>query len=174
VGVSVDYYLGQIGIYGFNFAPYGWALCDGSVLPISQNTALYSLIGSTYGGDGQATFALPDLRSRTPVAVGPQTQMGEMAGTETVTLIVSDMPSHNHLMAVNDAAATAKIIAGNVFAQGTDGKTAVPAYLPPQGNLTLNPLTVSLTGGNAAHPNIQPCLAVNFCIATTGYYPARN
>jgi microcystin-dependent protein len=84
------------------------------------------------------------------------------------------MPAHNHLMAVNGAAATVKIIAGNVFAQGTDGKVAVPAYLPPQGNLTLNPQTVSFIGGNVPHPNIQPCLAVNFCIATTGYYPARN
>lgn len=170
----MDFYLGQIGIYGFNFAPKGWALCAGSILSIMQNTALYSLIGTTYGGDGQVTFGLPDMRSRTAVDFGPQTQMGEESGVENVTLIISDMPSHNHLMSVNSAAGTVKGISGNVFAQGSDGTNALPAYVVAAANLTLNAMTVSLAGGNAAHSNIQPCLAVNFCISTTGYYPARN
>lgn len=170
----MNYYLGQIGIYGFNFAPRGWALCAGSVLPISQNTALYSLIGTTYGGDGQVSFALPDLRSRTPVDFGPQTAMGEMSGVESVTLIVSDMPAHTHMMSVNGAPGTTKTTKGNVFAQGTDGTNALPAYLVPSGNITLAGQTVSQTGGSTAHSNIQPCLAVNFCISTTGYYPSRN
>lgn len=169
----MDYYLGQIGIYGFNFAPQGWALCAGSVLPISQNTALYSLIGWTYGGDGATTFALPDLRSRTPLHFGPLTQFGQPGGTEGVTLIASNMPAHNHMMAVNNAAATVKVPKDNVFAQATDGTNALPAY-STSGNLTLNAQTVSQAGGSLPHSNIQPCLAVNFCIATTGNFPARN
>jgi microcystin-dependent protein len=170
----MDYYLGQIGIYGFNFAPRGWALCAGSLMGITQNSALYSLIGTTYGGDGQVTFGLPDMRSRTAVDFGPQTQIGEMSGVENITLLMSDMASHNHLMAVNSSPGTAKAVANNVFAQGTDGTNALPAYLAPAGNVFLNPQTISMTGGNTGHPNIQPCLAANFCIATTGIYPARN
>jgi microcystin-dependent protein len=170
----MNYYLGQIGIYGFNFAPKGWAFCSNTILPITQNTALFSLIGTTYGGNGTTTFALPDMRSRTPVGFGSQTVMGELFGVENVTLLSTEMPAHTHAMAVNNGPGTAKPIANNVFAQGTDGTNPLPAYIAPQGNLTLNPMTVSLSGNGLQHNNIQPCLAVNFCIATTGYYPARN
>lgn len=174
LGGAMNFYLGQIGIYGFSFAPKGWAFCSNTILPINQNTALFSLIGTTYGGNGQTTFALPDMRSRTPVGYGSQTVMGEMFGVENTTLLSTEMPAHTHAMAVNNAPGTARLILNNVFAQGADGASAVPAYLAPQGNLTLNPMTVSLNGGNQFHNNIQPCLAVNFCIATTGYYPSRN
>jgi len=170
----MDYFIGQIGIYGFNFAPRGWALCVGTILPIAQNTALYSLIGTTYGGNGQTTFGLPDLRSRTPIDFGPQTSMGEMAGVENVTLTTTEMPAHTHPMAVASAAATVKAIPNHVFAQGSDGTNSFPGYITPAGNLTLNPQTISLAGGSTPHTNIQPCLAINFCIATTGYYPSRN
>lgn len=170
----MDYYLGQIGIYGFNFAPKGWAFCSGSILPIAQNSALYSLLGTTYGGDGVQTFALPDLRSRTPMGAGPQTSMGEMAGVENVTLLTSELPVHNHAMAVNGAPATSRAIKDAVFAQGAEGTTPLNAYVAPAPNVALNAQTLSLSGGSQNHPNIQPCLAVNFCIATTGYYPSRN
>jgi microcystin-dependent protein len=170
----MDFFLAQIGIYGFNFAPRGWALCAGNILPITQNTALYSLIGTYYGGNGQTTFALPDMRSRSPVGVGSNVVIGEMAGTETVTLLNSEMPMHNHPMAVNNALATSKFANNNVFGQGTDGTNPLPTYVVPAANVVLNPLTISLTGGSQAHNNIQPCLAVNYCIATTGIYPSRN
>ena len=170
----MDYFLGQIGIYGFNFAPRGWATCTGQILPISQNTALFSLVGTTYGGNGQTNFGLPDLRSRLPMCFGPQTSMGEMAGVENVTLLTTQMPAHTHPWLTNDALATAKAIKDAVFAQGNEGGTAKNAYIVPAGNVTLNAQSISMAGGNLPHANIQPCLAVNFCIATTGIYPSRN
>ncbi len=102
----MEFYLGQIGIFGFNFAPVSWALCNGATLPISQNTALYSLIGTIYGGNGQTTFNLPNLQSRTPMGMGSQTTIGEMAGVENVTLLTTEISAHNHLMQVNNALAT--------------------------------------------------------------------
>jgi microcystin-dependent protein len=170
----MNYYLGQIGVYGFNFAPRGWALCAGTILPIAQNTALFSLIGTTYGGNGQTTFALPDVRSRTPMGFGSQTSMGEMAGVEQVTLLVTEMPAHTHAMNVNNTLAAGAAATGNVFAEAKAGGVATPGYAPTVPSLTLNPQTVTLTGGSTPHSNIQPYLAVNFCIATTGIYPARN
>jgi microcystin-dependent protein len=170
----MHYYLGQIGIYGFNFAPRGWALCTGTILPIAQNTALFSLIGTTYGGNGQTTFCLPDVRSRTPMGFGPQTSMGEVAGMEQVTLLITEMPAHRHPMNVNNSLATAVSAAANVFAAGKGSAGAVASYATTTANVTLAAQTVSLVGGNAAHSNMQPYLAVNYCIATTGIYPARN
>lgn len=172
----MNFFLGQIGIYGFNFPPRGWALCSGTILPISQNTALYSLIGTIYGGDGQTTLALPDLRSRTPIGFGQQTSMGEMAGTETVTLLSSEMPAHSHAMAVSDSNGTVRQAANNFFAHAYDSTANAPlmGYVAPAPNVMLNERTVSLDGGSQPHANIQPCLAVNFCIATTGFYPSRN
>jgi microcystin-dependent protein len=171
----MNYYLGQIGIYGFNFAPKGWAFCAGTILPIQQNTALFSLIGTTYGGNGTTTFCLPDLRSRTPMDFGPQTSLGEQAGVEQVTLLVTEMPLHTHTMNVNNGLAGAGQAANNVFAGGKGSTgSAISSYAPAPGNTTLAPQTVSLNGGSTPHSNIQPYLAVNFCIATTGYYPARN
>ncbi|MEJ0026243.1 MAG: hypothetical protein WDN01_09465 [Rhizomicrobium sp.] len=105
---------------------------------------------------------------------GQQTSMGEMAGVENVTLLTTEMPAHTHAMAVNNAPATAKLTANSVFAAGTDGTNPLPAYIAPGGQVVLNAGTIGMYGGNQAHSNIQPCLAVNFCIATTGYYPARN
>lgn len=173
----MDFYLGQIGIYGFNFAPRGWALCDGALLPVSQNTALFSLVGTLYGGNGTTTFALPDLRSRTPIGAGPQTVIGQVSGTENVTLTMAQMPMHGHAMAANDALATQPPSVEAFFAQGATSPStgpALPAYVAPAGNVTLNQKTVSVAGGGAPHENIQPSLAVNFCIATTGIYPQRG
>jgi microcystin-dependent protein len=170
----MDFFLGQIGIYGFNFAPRGWAMCSGQVIPISQNTALYSLIGTTYGGNGQTTFGLPDLRSRTPMGFGHQTVMGEMAGVENVTLMITETPMHTHLMNVNNGLGTAGGASGNVFAGGAHKGAATSTYAVAAGNALLNAATLSTAGGSQPHSNLQPYLTVNYCIATTGIYPSRN
>ena len=170
----MNFYLGQIGIYGFNFAPRGWAMCTGAILPIAQNTALYSLIGTTYGGNGQTTFALPDLRSRTAMDYAPQTSMGEMSGVEQVTLLSTEMPVHTHLMNVNNGLATAAQSQGNLFAGAVHAGSATSGYSAPSPSVSLNPQTIGLNGGSTPHDNLQPYLAVNFCIATTGIYPSRN
>lgn len=170
----MDFFLGQIGIYAFNFPPRGWATCSGQLLPIAQNTALYSLIGTTYGGNGQTTFGLPDLRSRTPMCFGQLTSMGEMAGTENVTLMINEMPIHTHAMNVNNNIATAAGASGNVFAGGSHQSKQASSYAVAAGSVTLNPGTLSTAGSSQPHSNLQPYLAVNFCIATTGYYPSRN
>ena len=174
----MNFYLGQIGIYGFNFAPKGWAFCNGQLLPLAQNTALFSLLGTTYGGNGQTNFALPDLRSRTPIGFGQNYSIGEMAGVENVSLTNPEMPLHTHPFMTSSVLGDETVILTNsVFAQGSTGAppgTATNSYAPAPGNTMLNPMSVSLDGGNQPHNNIQPSLAVNVCIATTGYYPARN
>jgi microcystin-dependent protein len=170
----MNYFIGQIGIFGFNFAPRGWALCSGTLLAITQNTALFSLIGTTYGGNGQTTFGLPDLRSRTPIMFGNLTSMGEMAGVENVTLTTSEMPDHTHTFEASNNVAKTIPLAGNVFAGGEVAGTAQNSYAAPPQNTALNPGSLSMAGGSQPHNNIQPSLAVNFCIATTGNYPSRN
>jgi microcystin-dependent protein len=170
----MDFYIGQIGIFGFNFAPTGWAQCTGSILPIQQNAALFSLIGTTYGGNGTSTFALPDLRSRAVMGYGPQTSMGEIAGVENVTLLSNQMPAHNHSMQVSNSLAQDATPAQRVFAEAAHASAATPGYAPTNANVTLSPQTISLNGGNTPHSNLQPYLAVNFCIATTGYFPPRS
>jgi len=169
------YYLGQIGIFGFNFAPVNWAQCNGTILPISQNTALFSLIGTYYGGNGTSNFGLPDLRSRTPYGMGNQTPIGMMGGQENVTLLSTQMPSHNHLMQVNNSAlADAAILTGNFFAVAKASDTAKPGYAPSPTNVTLAAQTISATGGSQAHSNIQPYETVNYCICTSGIFPPRT
>ena len=172
-----SYFLGQIGIYGFNFAPRGWALASGNILSIAQNTALFSLLGTTYGGNGQTTFGLPDMRSRTPLHFDGNYPLGEMAGTENVTLLATQMPSHTHPFFNVNSAGDVPAEGNHVFAQGMAGSplAATNTYFKGgQPNTVLNAQSTSLIGGNQPHNNIQPCLAVNFCIATTGIYPSRN
>jgi microcystin-dependent protein len=172
-----NYYLGQIGIYGFNFAPRGWAFAAGQILPLAQNTALYSLLGTTFGGNGQTTFGLPDLRSRVPMGQGSNTTMGEMGGTETVTLLNSQMPTHTHTFGATNQNGNINGDGAHIFALGMGGSPPSPANTYLSGgapNVVLNPAAISFAGGNQPHNNIQPSLGVNFCIATTGYYPARN
>jgi microcystin-dependent protein len=170
----MNYFLGQIGVFGFNFAPRGWAMCAGTILPIAQNTALYSLIGTYYGGNGQTTFGLPDLRSRTPIGFDANDPLGEMAGTENVTLLSSQMPQHTHTMATLSTAGNAAKVDGHIFAQSVLATTPEKFYGPVVSPVTLNPASVSMTGGSQPHNNIQPSLAVNFCISTTGIYPSRS
>jgi microcystin-dependent protein len=172
-----NFYLGQIDMFGFNFAPRGWAFCNNQILPLAQNTALFSLLGTTYGGNGQSTFGLPDYRSRTPRGMGTLTSQGELAGLETVTLLNTEMPSHTHNVAATSTAGNIPGEAGHLFAKGESGSPVADtnAYLlNGVPNLVLNPQGTSLAGGSQPHNNLQPLLAINFCIATVGIYPSRN
>lgn len=170
-------FLAEIRMMSFNFAPRGWAECNGQLLSISQNTALFSLLGTTYGGDGKTTFALPDLRSRVPTHQGAGLVLGESSGTETYTLTPNEIPAHNHLM-------QASTLDANVF-QSSPAVPEILAVVPPgKGNLyapnqgggllTMLPGTIANTGGSQPHENRQPFLAVNFCIALQGVFPSRG
>lgn len=178
-----DQFLGEIRLFSGNFAPKGWALCAGQILSISANTALFSILGTTYGGNGQTTFALPDLRGRVAIGAGQgpglsSYALGETAGTEGVTLTTPQMPAHNHLLGVNNQNGTVAAPAANVIAvvNGTSGgdPITVNCYSTAAPNATMNPAAVSLAGGNQPHENRMPYLGLNFIIATTGYFPSRN
>lgn len=166
-------FLAEVRIVGFNFAPRGWAFCDGQILPISQNQSLYSLLGTTYGGDGRTSFALPDLRGRVPIHVGSSNGavhlLGQKSGEEMHTLSAAEMPQHDHELRANSAAASATDAEGNVYANSDFNVYADPAGLRPMANGT-----VLNVGGGQAHENMQPFLALNFCIALQGLFPSRN
>src|SRR5438105_2085606 len=171
-------YLSEIRIMSFNYAPKGWAQCNGQLLPINQNQALFSLLGTTFGGDGRVNFALPDMRSRIPISFGSQNTLGTRAGEENHTLIQSENAAHNHaLMADATTAAapnnTPAPAGSSVFgiANGTitpSGTFNVTLYNPGAPNQTLSPTVISNAGGNQPHTNIQPYLTLNFCIALQG------
>jgi microcystin-dependent protein len=165
-------FLAQIMMFGGNFAPRGWALCNGQILPIAQNTALFSLLGTTFGGNGQTTFALPDLRSRVPVHPGQgpglsNVSLGEAGGGETVTLTQNEMPQHAHLVAASNGGTTASRPANNFLAAGG-------SYTNASDGTTMNPAMVGVAGGSLPHENRQPYLGVNFIIALEGIFPSRN
>jgi microcystin-dependent protein len=168
-------FVGEIRMFGFNFAPQGWALCDGQVLPINQNEALFVLLGTTYGGDGTTTFALPNLQSRVPIHQGQGAGLsayvaGQAGGTETVTLTAMQMPSHSHGVKASSSAAASNTPKGSALAQ-----SASHIYTAaPDTSTLMDANMISHTGGNAPHDNIQPYLAVNFCIALTGIFPAQS
>jgi microcystin-dependent protein len=169
-------YLGEIRIFGGNFAPQGWALCNGQLLPISSNAALFSILGTTYGGDGRQTFALPNLQSRVPIdwGQGPglsQYIPGQASGVENVTLNQQQMPQHNHTMGTLSAPGTTDRPNTQLLAQPTSGNAYGPA---PSDGSALNPAAIGLAGGNQPHANLQPYLAVNFIIALQGIYPPRG
>jgi microcystin-dependent protein len=172
----MDPFVGEIRAVGFNFAPTGWAFCDGQLLPLSQNTALFSLLGTFYGGDGKSTFGLPDLRGSVPVGQGQgqglsEYYLGEMSGSQTVTLIQSEIPVHNHgLRARNDPAELQAPAPPRTMARSTSGF----AYLPAAPNVALNPQTASIAGGSQPHNNMQPSLVLNFVIALQGVFPSRQ
>lgn len=164
-------FLAEIRMVGFNFAPRGWAFCDGQILPINQNQSLYSLLGTTYGGDGRTSFALPDLRSRTPIHVGSGHAQGQKSGEENHTLLAGEMAAHSHTFRVSDQANTARTPLGNVLSKSTQvlyrdvDSTNTGAM---NGNAVLN------AGGGQQHNNMQPYTTVNFCIALQGLFPSRN
>ena len=178
----MDNYIGEIRIFGGNFAPKGWALCDGSLLSISQNAALFSLLGTTYGGNGVNTFGLPDLRGRVPLGMGTGTGLpayveGQTGGANTVTLTQANLPAHNHLIACSANTADQTSPVGSIPAvANTAGRTPVttPSYTQTAstGNMASN--AVSTTGGNQP-VNVQPpFIAMNYIIALQGVYPSRN
>lgn len=170
-------FLGQISIVAFNFAPRGWALCNGQLLPINQNQALFALLGTQYGGNGQTTFALPDLRGRTPVHMGAgagvNTQIGESGGSEAVTLGLQNLPAHQHqLRAVTDFA-NAAVPGGALPAARPRGGATI--YGPAGStNTALHAESVAVTGASQPHSNLQPHLALNFVIALQGIFPSQS
>ncbi|MBL1264480.1 phage tail protein [Methylomicrobium sp. RS1] len=162
-------FLSEIRLMSFGFAPKGWALCNGQLLPINQNQALFSLLGTTYGGDGRVNFALPDLRGRVPIHMGSGHTLGERAGEQAHTLTLAEMPTHTHPLAVSTAAS-----GGNVNPSGRVLGGANNAY-HAAGNLTaLEPGSVTNTGGSQAHLNMQPFLTLNFSIALQGIFPSQT
>jgi microcystin-dependent protein len=174
----MDPFLGEIKMVGFNFAPQGWALCDGSVLSIQQNTALFSLLGTTYGGNGTTNFALPDLRGRVPVhqGDGPSTSpymLGQQGGAETVVLTTAQMPTHSHALAANSATGSATSPIGGFIASEIDSNIGAVSAFSPSSNGSMNAGAVAASGGSQAHNNLQPYLCVNFIIALQGIFPPR-
>ena len=166
-------FLAEIRIVGFNFAPRGWAFCDGQILPINQNQSLYSLLGTTYGGDGRTTFALPDLRSRTPIHRGSGYQLGQKGGAETVTLTAAQIAAHTHTAKASSTAGNEITPTGRVLSA-----VGAPdlAYRDPAAatQTALRSGTVTNAGGGQAHNNMQPYLTLGFVIALRGLFPSRN
>ncbi len=171
-----DPFVAEIRIFPFNFAPTGWAFCNGQLMPISQNTALFSLLGTTYGGDGKSTFALPNLQGQAPMHPGQGTglslhDLGELGGVESVTLLTSEMPSHTHTIPCIPSETGSKG-AGPFFAATDSDRPSAYTTNPP--NVIMNAMTLTPTGGGLPHNNMQPYLTLNFCIALQGVYPPRG
>ena len=165
-------FLGEIKITSFNFAPSGWALCNGQLLPINQNQALFSLLGTMYGGNGQTNFALPDFRGRMPVHVGTEVQQGQAGGAWTHTLTQAELPPHSHALNASNALAGSGTPGGALL--GRKGRLGRDIFGPMENLTTLGPASVSNTGGSQPHDNTQPFLALNFMIALSGVFPSRN
>jgi|SRR6185312_11823309 len=173
-------FMGQIEIFSFNFAPKGWSLCNGQLLPINQNQALFSLLGTVYGGDGRVNFALPDLRSRVPIHFGSGFTLGEKGGSEAVTINQSSMPAHTHSLQGDSNAGTVNTPASNTVlgvgngTQNPGTPFVISIYGNPQPSGTLAPQTIGNTGGNQAHTNLMPYLCLNMCIALQGIFPSQT
>jgi microcystin-dependent protein len=168
-------FIGQITIFGGNFAPRGWAFCNGQLLSIAQYSAVFALLGTTYGGDGQTTFALPNLQGRVAIGFGngpglSPRALGQSGGEENHTLVVTEMPAHQHTFAVaaSNEAATANRPGGNILAEGTIYSA------PTAADATLGGVSAQTVGGSQPHNNMQPYLAVNYIIALEGIFPSRN
>jgi microcystin-dependent protein len=161
-------FLSEIRIMSFVFAPKGWALCNGQLLPINQNQALFSLLGTTFGGDGRVNFALPDLRARAPIHVGNGHTLGERGGEQAHTLSIAQLPTHTHVAMAQPAAGTQIVAANAILAQASN------VYHTPDNLVSLNPAAVTNTGGSQAHLNLQPFLTLSFCIALQGIFPSPN
>jgi microcystin-dependent protein len=170
-------FIGDIEVFAFNFAPVGWLACDGSLQPISQYTSLFNLIGTTYGGDGQTTFALPDLRGRAAIhnGTGPGLSnylIGQSSGVESVTLTVNQLPAHTHPVTGMNVAGTTGDPTNALWANETSGLGNI--YAVPNSPLSMGTQCISPDGGSQPHENRSPVLAVNYCIATDGIYPSQN
>jgi len=163
-------FLGEIRLFSFTFAPKGWATCDGQLLPINQNQALFSLLGTTFGGNGQTNFALPDLRGRTPIHASSGHPLGQPGGEQAHTLTLAEMPAHMHVLSGTSTSGAALIPAGNLLA-------ATPNQLyhgADSSQTALASESVAQVGGSQAHDNMQPYLTASFCIALIGVFPSRN
>lgn len=172
-----DQFVAEIRIFAGNFAPTGWALCQGQLLPISQNTALFSLLGTFYGGNGLSNFALPDFQGRAPMNQGQgqglsQRFVGESSGSETVTLIQSEIPAHSHQLRAATGGADQTNPSGNVWSSAV-GRTPPPLYSTTQ-NTTMGPSAINVSGGGQPHNNMHPFLTLNFIIALQGIFPPRG
>lgn len=170
-------FVAEVRIFGFNFAPTGWAHCNGQLIPISQNTALFSLLGTTYGGDGKSTFALPDFEGSGGVQAGQgqgltQRFLGEMSGVSAVTLLTTEMPLHTHTAKATPDAASVAGPAGNIWAQAVSDQGGFDYYNTAGPNV-MSPNALQLAGGSLPHNNMQPYLVLNFCIALQGVFPSR-
>lgn len=172
-------FLAEIRIFTGNFAPKGWALCDGQLMSISQNTALFSLLGTTYGGNGTSNFALPNLQGCAPMQAGQGPglslrDLGETAGEQTVTLLQTEMPAHSHTAQAATTGGGVSTPTNNAWASGIKGHA--PAYSPSASgsNVQMNPFATSIAGGNQPHNNMQPFLGLTFIIALQGVFPARS
>jgi len=172
--MSTEPFIAEIKLFAFNFAPRGYAFCSGQIMSIAQNTALFSLVGTTYGGNGQTTFGLPDLRGRVPIGQGqgpglPPYSMGEASGTPTTTLLSSQLPSHTHTLNCSAAAATSTSPSGNYIAVTEENPSFGSSF---GGNM--NPSSIGAAGGNQPFSIMQPYLAMNYSIALQGIFPSRN
>jgi len=172
-------YIGEIRMFGFGRTPNGWQACDGSLLPISEYDALFALIGTTYGGDGQVTFAVPDLRGRLPIHQGQGPGLsnyviGQKAGSETITLNQTQMPAHNHTMTVTSGASTATTPGTGLLPGSVSGDTFYVNTLVGNNPLAMLPQMLSPSGGNQPHENCMPTLTAQYCIATFGIFPSQS
>lgn len=164
-------FIGEIRMFGGNFAPAGWAFCNGALMPISENDALFNLIGTTYGGDGQETFALPNLQSRVPVHVGPGFALGQSGGQETVTLTTNQIPAHSHVPQANTAPGTQAGPGNGVWSASSPSLNEYSAAAP---GLLMNPAAMGSAGGSQPHDNMIPFLSVNFILSLFGIFPSQN
>jgi microcystin-dependent protein len=163
-------FLSEIRIFSFGFPPKGWALCNGQLLPINQNQALFSLLGTTYGGDGRVNFGLPNLQGRVPIHVGSGHTLGERGGEQSHTLSIAELPTHDHNVQASSVAATATVPSNTlVLAQ-----PGFQIYRSPSNLTAMNAASITNVGGSQAHLNMQPFLVLNFCIALQGIFPSQN
>jgi microcystin-dependent protein len=160
-------FLGEIKIISWNFPPKGWTFCNGQLLPINQNQALFSILGTTYGGDGMRTFGLPNLQGRSPIHVGDGIVLGELGGETAHTLNISELPAHNHVPVGAGAAPTLPGAGGSLWAPATSLYNSTP-------NTAMNPACITATGGSQPHENMSPYLVLNFIIALQGIFPSQN
>jgi microcystin-dependent protein len=163
-------YVGEIRMFAGNFAPVGWMFCQGQILPISENETLFTLIGTTYGGDGQNTFALPNLASRLPIHQGPGFTIGQSGGVEAVTLTVSQIPAHSHVPSCSTAQGTQPGPGNNVWASTSPATN----YSDPPASVAMSPAAMQSTGGSQPHDNMVPFLVVNFIISLFGIFPSQT
>ena len=162
--------MGEIKIVSFNFAPKGWAFCNGQLMPINQNQALFSLLGTTYGGDGRTTFALPNLQGRTPIHMGNGHVLGERGGEPAHTLLINELPTHTHMAHAQSAAGDGAVPSSDVVL----GSPLNLSYAPPNDLAAMTPGSIGNVGGSQPHDNMQPYLTLTFCIALQGIFPSQN